>query len=350
MKRFRRAANDLDEAANQFFNSSDNKSAQTAKVMSLLSKLEFIDNRGEMLNIFRQLIQPEFNEFFNKNYIVPEFHSFDDVVLEGKGWLNYYQALAFEKDPMTFNKYISEAAMSFFDMGYCPLRYERIERVNWETTNVQMALLCTAMGEEALGNYYVELNDEKKANVHLEGAIFSYSNIEEPTYRQRARALGRRRLSLKMERSCWICGARVRGYNSRFKFVCTNLSERSKDFFKIILEQRRKIIPQLNPESIYSTDEDNDLITDLAVRTNFLHPGKKGVYVSICKACESVINELADITTELRIIPIRNELALQSQRLSNLEASVDILIHEVEKIDHAVRALIKNFDILKDKV
>jgi len=332
MKRFRRAATELADAANLFQKNGGNKSAKTASIMSMLSNLEFSHKRGEMLNIFQKLASSTYQEFLGRGFIVPEFQSFDKIVLEGQGWINYFLGLSLDNEPFAFNKYLNAAALDFFNLGHCPLIYERIVKQNWETSNTQMALICLAKGEEALGNHYIGINDEKKACIHLEGAIFSYSNIAEREFRAKATGIRRQRSALRMERTCWICGSRVRGFNSTFSYICTNRTTTEKNFYRMILDQRRKFLPQLNFESIYSTDEGNILIDNFAVEDNFLHPGKQGIYVSVCKACESVVNELADIIAERRIIPVRNELAMQQQQIGELTKALIATQEELAKV------------------
>jgi len=311
MKRFDRANKKLTEASTEFQKANDPQASHISNIMSMLSGISLNPPVNEVLNYFSRLLSTDIQETFHgKDFTVPEFYKFDQITLEARAFLSLFETKRTSRDSEKV-KHLQTASRLFFDIGHRQLFFSTA-LTGSERLNTEIALDSLAESEEILAEK-TALTDINESSFHFEVAISSHSNLENYS---KAKELRNRRTSIRMERTCWICGTRSHGYVTSFKFVYARSDPSYLEFYKKLLTRRQEFIPHLHTDTIYSTGGDNyiEAIDSADVKQNFLERNAQGIYLAVCKACYNVVNELADIIAEKRVAPVRTAVkGLQSE-------------------------------------
>ena len=322
MKKFDRARKKLSEATVEFQKANNNFAASIANIMEIMCAICLEPPVTEILNYFQKLLTPTFQDTFQgKGFIVPEFYDFDQITLEAKAFMNLFSTKQVTNEEEKV-KFLQSASRFFFNIGHRQLYFSRV-LTGSDRLNTEMALDSLAESEELLAEKAAR-TDINEASFHFEVAISSYTNLEDY---QKAKELRNRRTAIRMERTCWICGARAHGYVTSFRYVYARSDPSYFELYKNLLTKRQEFIPHLHTDTIYTTERDNyiEVVDSVDVQNNFLEENAQGVYLAICKACHNVVDELSDVMAEKRIAPVRAAVGELKSRVQSIEqAIVDI--------------------------
>ncbi|MFX0067119.1 MAG: hypothetical protein ACFFC7_33730, partial [Candidatus Hermodarchaeota archaeon] len=206
------------KAYEEYINIGDQETALTVDLMGLMSILKTKTDFNTGKTVTKRLISGAYNNFRNKNFVIPEFDEFDPLYEEALAWDHFFkinEEKIVEKRP----KILKETAYVFSNLAYGSLYFAK-HLLQRPVTNVFLTLELEATAEEVLGRHYLSHGDFDNASIHLHGASITYSNMENI---QKVRELKKLRQSLRMERACWICGTRSRGHGKTFSYIFARL-------------------------------------------------------------------------------------------------------------------------------
>ena len=320
LKKWSKANENFLKAANEFSMAGQTDNRLTAELMAYMCALQDTKSKNTAINVFQRIISGEYDKFLNKNFIIPEFVAFDPLYYESKGWDKFFKI---QNIAQIFDKiqYMKETSREFFKMGY-DYSYFSTYILNEKKINIDIALRIEAEAEEYLGGYYTSIDDIEKASNHLSNAISAYTSLMDMG---KARQLKMIRQSMRMETACWVCGTRSKGHGIRFSYKYTGLNE--TDYVKIInqLKQRQERNPTIYDDTLYTTEKPIDTIDNKDVK------GKRGLYFSICRSCQGLIDNLAQSIVDKALVPVWNsikklqsDMMLVNNRLSAIEARLKV--------------------------
>jgi tetratricopeptide (TPR) repeat protein len=336
LKRYSKAIKEFDKAISKFEKAGGEREARNVELTSLMTEFKDNQSKDAAVRLINSFVSEKFKDFRDPDYVIPEFEPFLPLYKESIAWAIYSNInakVSFQDKLMTMKR----AAKAFFDIGYKYLFFGPA-LTEKHVLNTEMALELEARSEEMLGDHYAGMGEVDQASVYYQNAIVSYTNLE---MTRKARELRNLRKALRMERACWVCGTRSKGYTKTFDFIYTHASTATVNYYNDILKQRQERIPHMHSDTLYSTEEpiavvqetDIPYARDLNGKTIMDRAGAgSGLYLAVCKGCRSILDEMSDITAEKKVIPIR-------KRLDKVERDIQQIFADLQSIHSAIAAM-----------
>lgn len=320
LKKWKKAANSFKKTVEVFGSLGDTKSMLICDLMYSLSLIRANKGVDSIKLLIEQMNSGKFDSFLNTNFSIPQFCDFDPLYHECLAWITFLQAST-TSDMHRKTTLMKKASNQFFNIGYVPLNLSLFIE-NKKLTNIKKALIIEAEIERELGMYYAERDEIDDASFHLNIAAISFTNLED---HNTARNLKTFRKSLRMERACWICGTRSKGYPNRFRYKYTRCGESEHEKIAALLRQRQDLNPGIYRDTIYSTEEPVRAIEEVDRRD-------AGIYVTICKVCAGTLDQMAQDIVDAALVPVWKAIHQMSDQISALHAQVQSLVSAVQSL------------------
>ncbi|MHA1385963.1 MAG: hypothetical protein ACTSR3_19595 [Candidatus Helarchaeota archaeon] len=338
LKKYDKAIKNFEKAIKEYTKAGDHRTALIVELMSLMTEFKKNQDKATAIKLISAFVDRRFEQFRTKNFVIPEFEEFYPLFLESISWVIFSKANKitskwYEKDKfIERTEILKKAAKNFFNIGYRNLFFAKaiLDRL---ALNTQYSLQLEAESEELRAEFHEGWEEYDEASMHYLNAIMSYTNLEKT---QKAHELRNKRKALRMERACWICGTRSKGYKIKFDFVYTHELWWSKSYFENILKQRQERNPQLHNDTLYDTADPITVVEDWDRKG-------PGLYLSVCKGCRSILDEMSDIIAEKKVAPLRrrldvveNQISRIFRELTTLTQRMNILAQEIKRIGSIV--------------
>ncbi|MHA1522535.1 MAG: hypothetical protein ACTSRK_20395, partial [Promethearchaeota archaeon] len=261
-------------------------------------------------------------------FFIPEFYEFDSVYDEARAWITLFDSNKQGKPFLESIGELKQASRQFFMMDYGPLLFSSILRYD-KMNNSTLALLLEAQAEHKLGDYYIGNDDFEQASLHLNFAAIAFASLEDFDTSKKIKLI---RKGIRMERTCWICGTKSRGYQVNFNFRYIRLDEIKKKHVFQLLKQRQEINPIIFEDMLYSTANPNVLIDNFDKRD-------PGLYLSVCKVCGGLLEQLSQDVVDEALIPIKEEILRLSADLNAVRSAIVSIQNAITSNANNIQAL-----------
>lgn len=331
LKKWSKAASSFKNAAESFKNLNNSEAQLISELMAIMSSLKADPSFDNAIIVMKNLVNRRYSPFLNQDFEIPEFQRYDELYYESRAYLSFLKAQEASNIHEKV-KILKQSSKSFFNMGYQPLFFSTyIEKMR--ITNIVKALRIEAASEKVLGEYYAESDDIEEATQHLKAASSSFMSLEE---HQMAARLNMTRSSLRMERSCWICGTRSRGYLKKFNFIHSKLSVHQIEHIENLLKQRQELNPTMYKDTIYSSIS--------PIKSIRAHDEKEpGIYLTVCKTCKGILDSMSEDVVEKALVPFREQIDILKREIFNMRSQIQglqkTLAHHTAQIAQALARL-----------